>query len=224
MCWNESVSVFTYIMVTSGMIAVFFTRPSSNIKWQSSFVLTFVLVQLLEAVLWFSIHDNDIKLNGLVTRVVLLALWCQPLVNCLGGALTPGTKLRKLLFGAAVLFALLLAYNTVLTLGSSVKFKTVSSSGCHLIWKRNDLPHFMSRYTITSVLYFMGLFVPLALMRPLREGLFLLFVGLCSFSSSYFFYRLDGSFSSMWCIIATVYAIAVIALHVGNISQNIKRA
>jgi hypothetical protein len=201
------------------MIVVFFTRPSSNIKWQASFVLAFVLVQLLEAILWFSIHDNDKNLNGLVTRVMLLALWCQPLVNSLGGALTPGTKFRKLLFGAAVLFALLLAYNIVLILSSDVKFKTISSKGCHLIWKRDDVPQFMSNYKFISVLYFMGLFVPLALMRPLKEGLFLLVVGLCSFSFSFFFYRLDGSFSSMWCIIATVYAVAVVALHIGNISR-----
>jgi hypothetical protein len=223
MCWNEDVSIGTYLGVVGVALAILMTKPRPNIVWQCVFSSTFVFVQLLEAILWVSIRRHDAELNDLITRVVLLVLWTQPLVNSLGGLLTEGTRWKNGLRFAVALFAFILCWNLMVVASQgivssqdSINFISVKSRGCHLIWTRSDIPYFMSSSPVILLFYYGGLLVPLTLMRPVRDAIVFGTSGALGLAFSVVFFKRDGSFSSMWCFLSIFYVATILGLHVCN--------
>lgn len=147
-------SVTSYLGVVAVIIGILATKPQANITWQCWFAMSFITVQLLEAVLWLSISTSDAELNDITTRLVLLALWTQPLVNTLGGALTSGTKGRKLLALSSLFLAFIFCFNIYIAFQGSIDFITVKSRGCHLIWKRSDIGYFMTSSHVVRLFYY----------------------------------------------------------------------
>jgi hypothetical protein len=115
--------------------------------------------------------------------------------------------------GSALQIGMLLFNAVVVAPSTSIVFETVESDKCHLIWRRSDLPteKFMgSNYA--SVVYFAGIIVPLLVMKPARDAVTLTAVGLLIFLTSLIFFYRDGSFSSMWCFSAILYAVTILYL------------
>lgn len=228
MCWNEQVSFITFIIVVIVVIRILQTNPSHTIRWQCYFILAFITIQLLEGMLWISIKTKNKKMNYLVTGMVLIALWCQPLINCYFGArlgsMSPLQK--KILLISALGFGAIVLYMIFRLLRGSETFKTVTSQSCHLKWTAQNKktapypdsmdprnPSFMSDKPLLPILYMIGMFLPLFFMKEKRTKIVLLSIGVLTLGTSFYFNRKDGSMGSMWCLLAAFYALGVVYIH-----------
>ena len=225
MCYNETVSLITWIIVVCISILMY-KRNKANDRWNATFIITFTLIQLLEAVLWISIKHNNVHLNQIITRTVLVALWLQPLVQTYMGYITTGSNF---LFILSIVLALVFTYYTIYAITSSKNFYTSPGQSCHLVWHQskdsmtsanlstcgnnNDTGLFLTKNKYLTILYLIGLFVPLLFMIPKWQGYVLLFVGITSFTYA----KLTSSpqeFSSMWCYVAIIYAVVAYIINI----------
>lgn len=225
MCYNETVSLVTWIIVVCISILIY-RRNKPNDRWNATFILTFTLIQLLEAILWISIKHNNIQINQLITRAVLVALWLQPLVQSYMGYITTGSSFLLVL---SVVLALVFVYYTIYAVTSPKNFYTSPGRSCHLVWhqsynpivneslstcgNREDTGLFLTDNKYLTALYLIGLFIPLLFMVPKWQGYILLFVGITSFAYA----KLRSSpqeFSSMWCYVAIIYAVVAYIINI----------
>jgi hypothetical protein len=213
MCFNKETSFFTWIVAfTIGVVLLI-----KGSFWKGLFLLTFSVIQLLEAIVWLSIENGDNSLNSNTTKIILLALWLQPIVNVLCAirfgmcsAQTPlGESLRcaaKQLF-IYLLGALILTFvYSLYRVFSDEKFKTHIGPTGHLIWTNNN--NLFSSNPVTSnilgTLYIIGLCVPLIFMQHAFGPLLVMGVTVLW---SFFNYWKTKEFSSMWCFSAASLSI-----------------
>lgn len=238
MCWNKEVSIITFITVIVFVI-ILLRRNVGSDRHLAIFSAAFVIIQLLEFFAWLSIEKKDRKLNGLVTRLILICLWIQPLINTfmalkeymnptnqessdseIGSERKPEFFQRILLIVMIGIFVILLLIALANGVDKNQRFETKSGSNCHLVWKRTNKStgtvktsgtRFMADHTIFNIMYLAGLFIPLLFVKPLKKGVVLAFLGLILLVIS----RKMGSrdeFSSWWCWIAGVFVIAALIL------------
>lgn len=222
MCFDSDSSLLAWTLCYS--IATFlFHRNVGFDRWNAGFIICFSTIQLLEAGIWLT-QDQKTKdqhskeLNDLLTRVILLALVCQPLFQTyLGYKYTKSTVLGVLSF---VFLGIILW--TVMRLWKSKKGEFSSSPGPngHLIWsdlrsQDNFLGGNGSVGSLINGLYLLGLFLPLVYMviysPPGRwmRALMLIATGLATAGYS-ILYAAPKEFSSYWCYSAVLYAIVAI--------------
>jgi len=234
MCWNEQVSFLTFIIVVIIVIRILQTNPSNTVRWQCYFVLAFISIQFLEGILWVSIKRRNNRLNAIITALVLIALWCQPLINCYFGAMlgsmTPIQK--KILLILSVFFGVIVIYMIYRVLRGKESFQTETTNACHLRWTSKAVgskssypstlnptkPSFMSDIKLVPILYLIGMGLPLLFMKNKtkenrRNKMLLLAVGIITLMVAIYFNKKDGSMGSMWCILAAFYVLAVLYIH-----------
>jgi hypothetical protein len=74
MCWNEQVSILSFLAMLFIVRLVLQQKPRPNLRWQAFSVLSFSFVQLLESAAWVAIHSNNAWLNGATTRLILVVI------------------------------------------------------------------------------------------------------------------------------------------------------
>jgi heme A synthase len=216
MCWNKEVSMATYITVIV-LVVILYRRNIGADRHLAIFSAAFVTIQLLEFFAWLSIEKKDRKLNDLVTRLILIFLWSQPLVNSYMGLKGASSKTGKFIMLLAVIVFVMLFLGAIVTALRGT-FETRTGPNCHLVWYRKPSPNkpekgnsngFMADYSFLVGFYLVGLFLPLLFIRPFRKGLALSVLGLGLLLIS----RKMGSkeeFSSWWCWIAGVFTLAAL--------------
>ena len=215
MCWNEQVSFLTYIIVIIIIYYIVQQNPSDTIRWQCYFALAFITIQLLEGFLWISIKGRNNQLNALITALVLIALWSQPLINTYYGyKLGDISESNKtILLIAYVIFAVILVYMIFRAVQNWRGFNTETTASCHLKWTRSDSKYsFMSDIPYLPLLYIGGLLLPLLMIQDKKQSWLLFGIGLVTLIVALMFYRKDGSFSSMWCFLAFFYVLGILYL------------
>jgi hypothetical protein len=206
MCFNKETSFFTWIVAfTIGIVLV-----QKGLYWKGLFLLTFSAIQLLEAIAWLSIENGDDKLNSNTTKIILLALWLQPIVNVLCAIRFGqfGVKYKQLfiyLLGALIVTFLYSLYRVF----SGEQFKTHVGPTGHLIWTHPPntnlfAPNFSSLSTVLGTLYIIGLCAPLFFMQ---DQLGPLFVMSGTVLWSFYNYWKTHEFSSMWCFSAATLSV-----------------
>ena len=218
MCWNEQVSFLTYVVVIIIIVIILRQNPSPNVRWQAYFALTFITIQLLEGFLWVSIKNKNDQMNAFFTRLVLIALWAQPLINSYAGARFGQTSDfgKKVLIVSTVIFIGTFIYAVYQAMRSDIDFNTEKTDSCHLQWMRSDTPQFMSNIDALAPLYIAGLFVPLLFILPRRDAIILVTVGLITLIFARRVTKEDESLSSMWCLFAAIYVGAILFIHYLN--------
>ena len=97
MCWNENVSLNTFLF--SGFVLMLiiynnsFTKykiPELNNKWMYLFIASFVFMQLLEFFIWRNI--NNAFYNNLFSIFAVLLLFIQPIASIM---LITNMQIRK---------------------------------------------------------------------------------------------------------------------------------
>jgi hypothetical protein len=208
MCFSKETSFFTWIVAFT--IGVVLLQKGSY--WKGLFLLTFSAIQLLEAIAWLSIENGDDLLNSNTTKIILLALWLQPIVNVLCailfghfGEYIVYKQLFIYLLGALIVTFIYSLYRIF----SGEQFKTHVGPTGHLIWTHTPnntnlfaQDRFLS--TLLGALYIIGLCAPLFFM-PNHFGPLLVMGStvLWSFNN----YWKTKEFSSMWCFSAATLAI-----------------
>lgn len=216
MCWNKEVSIATYITVIV-LVVILYRRNVGADRHLAIFSAIFVTIQLLEFFAWLSIENEDRSLNDLVTRLILIFLWAQPLINSymvFKGTTNLRSKYFMLL--AVVVFGFMFVAAVVTAMRGS-SFMTNKGPLCHLIWNRRDDEDdeylkgakFMGDHSIVEVLYLLGLFIPLLFIKPFKKGLALALLGaiLAIIAKKR---STDDEFSSWWCWIAGVFTLGAL--------------
>lgn len=166
MCWNKEVSLITYIVVTV-LVIILYRRNKGSDRHLAIFSAVFVTIQLLEFFAWLSIErkqqKGSRKLNDVVTRLILLALWAQPLINTFmayrsrsnfsgSSASTAQTSFfakadGSPLFNDSVKYLMLIMFFIFVILmilaikkatDKASSFETSPGNNCHLVWKRKN--------------------------------------------------------------------------------------
>jgi hypothetical protein len=172
MCWNKEVSLNTFIFSSFVLF---------NNIWVILFFISFILMQLIEFMIWKNI-DNKIE-NEFYSKIALLLLFLQPVASLMT------------LKDNVIRFNMILVYLSLASL-SIFKFinkdvKSVVSEYGHLKWnfltKNNDFYIFMCWLVFFLFSFFYNRTYP-----GLIFGLIMLLL-------VYYNYSNDGTVGSMWC-------------------------
>ena len=206
MCFSIESSLSAW--ATANVISVYlYCRNKNYDRWNAGFISTFTTIQLLEGGVWYSLENKKKSLNDLLTRLILIALLLQPLVQTyLGYTHTKSAFLGILSY----IFIGMLVWG-LLRVCKSPKGSFSSSVGPkgHLVWNSTESSNFIGGKNevlskIIPIFYFIGISLPLFFMKN-HKGLPLLIVGIGTAAYS-LLYASGKEFSSMWCFTAVLYA------------------
>jgi hypothetical protein len=241
MCFSTKASVVSWTIALAASLYLF-RRNEPNDRWIASFTITFSLIQIIESGLWATQtsgiqtdckskwcllddqnkmvldgidDDRKRKINSLLTKFILVALWLQPLVHSAAGYMT--TQSKTLLAGTLVFFVtFLIAIIAVLkkSNGPSDEWKSEPGPNGHLIWYRPgasgmDFVKLLDGTPITSMMYMAGLLLPPLFMKPSGKGAVMTTFGITSFFVAKWTSN-PNEFSSNWCYISVIYPLVAI--------------
>lgn len=192
MCWNQHVSINTFVFGIFGLIFIYFNNTYSNYKidffknsYAYLFMLSFIFMQLFEFILWRNL-DNQL-INKIVSTMGFLLLSIQPIASLL---LLNNIHLRnQLLLTYSIPAFIFVVYNFLTT-----NIHTILSPSKHLAWKWTFYKNgFLQWIVIPFYLFF--LFFSF-LYNKYYNSLIILFL---YFIVIYYFGK-DGSSGSIWCL------------------------
>lgn len=232
MCWNKEVSIITFIVVIV-LVIILYKRNIGSDRHLAILSAVFVTIQLMEFFIWLSLENkgSDVarKVNHIATRMILILLWAQPLVNMYMAGTTGIPQQTEIgtvvLWSGLVIFGALFIYSIVLA--SRGRFKTTTGPNCHLVWQRSntgrsykrngDKRHvgldarFVGSNNLITGLYLAGLLIPLMFVRPISKSVTLIGLGLILLFTSRMLSSKSES-SSWWCWIAFIFVLAAVML------------
>jgi len=190
MCWNQHVSLNTFIFSMFVLLLIVYNNkytqyktPELNNIFIYLFFISFISMQLIEFFIWRNI--NDLSLNKLFSILGLLLVVVQPIVSLM------------MLKNETIKYQLLTVYIFFATLFTTYKITnfeiitTISKHG-HLKW---DWFHF-SKYE--NIVY--GLWVLSLIYAPIINKQYtILFYVMILFAISMYSYYKDGTEGSLWC-------------------------
>jgi hypothetical protein len=192
MCWNQYVSINTFMFGIFGLIIIFFNNTYSNYKikffknpYAYLFMLSFIFMQLFEFILWRNL--NNYAINNVVSILGFLLLSIQPIASLF---LLTNIQMRdKLLIMYTIPAAIFVIYNMLMT-----NIHTVISSSGHLAWKWTFYKNGIIQWLVIPF-YLFFLFFSLLYNKYYNSLLILLLY----FIFIYYFGK-DGSSGSVWCL------------------------
>lgn len=187
MCWNEHVSLNTFLFSTFVLLLILYNNTYTQYKlkffnnlWIYLFFILFISMQLIEFFIWRNI-DNKFY-NHVFSTMAAMIIFIQPIVSLM---LLPNISLRnKLLSAYLILFTPYFVYKFITN-----NMKTQISDKGHLKWLFFD---------VNIVLYFVWLFFFLfsfICTTTIYASLF----GIILFIISFYNYYNDKTLGSMWC-------------------------
>lgn len=191
MCWNQYVSINTFVFGIFVLLFVSFNNQFSIYKleffknyYAYFFMLSVISMQFIEFLLWRNINNSS-ALNFVSTLgLILLAL--QPFTSLL---LLNDIKLRNNLLTVYSVPTVLFVIYTIYTANIHTK---ISKSG-HLAWYWTN-----SKMPLLNILalifYLIFLFFPLIYNNYYQSLIFLLIFFIIKY-----YYDKDGSANSLWC-------------------------
>lgn len=190
MCWNQYISLNTFIFSAFVLLLIVYNNKYSPYKLEELnsiysyfFLMSFFTMQLIEFFLWRNLNDKE--LNKLFSILGALLLLFQPVASLM--LLKDITLRTKMLMIYAIPAFFLFIYQL-----TSRDFLTEVSNRGHLKWKWVDLS---GNKQIFFVAWFFFLFFSIfynKLYLTLAYTIALLIISLYSYTK-------DGSFGSLWC-------------------------
>lgn len=194
MCWNESVSLNTFLF--SGFVILLITYNNAFTKYKIEslnniylllFSLSVISIQLVEFFVWRNI--NNAYYNHLFSIVEASIIFIQPILSIM--IITKKTLRNTLLF-----LYLLLAIPYSIYAINTKNIKTIVTEKGHLQW------NFVTNINIWMVWHFF-----FAFSFFYERYLFIVTIGVLFLLISFYNYRKDHSHGSMWCWISNLFAI-----------------
>ena len=190
MCWNQNVSLNTFIFSMFVLLLIAYNNtytqyktPIFNNKFVYFFFISFITMQLIEFFIWRNI-DNK-KINNLLSIVGALLLLIQPIASLLM-LKDDSLKYKLITLYSIIAFPYFIYYNYYNEINTEV-----SRLG-HLKWNwRNKT----GIDTVLYILWFVVLFFPLLVNKNYQALIYVLFLLAITFYS----FLQDGSEGSLWC-------------------------
>jgi hypothetical protein len=203
MCWNQYVSINTFVFGIFVLLLVAFNNKYSSYKidvfknaYAYLFMLSVISMQFLEFLLWRNI--NNPLINQIVSTLGLILLALQPFTSLL---LINDIKLRNKLLGIYSVSSLIFLLYTIY----STKIHTKISKAGHLAWYwTNSKVPLLNM--IALIFYLIFLFFPIMYNKyyTIIAFLFIFFV-------IKYYYDKDGSANSIWCFFVNIIMLYFLA-------------
>ena len=193
MCWNETVSLNTFLFSLFGINFAYFNSVINGYEYL--FYYSFISMQLLEYFAWK--HLNNKKINRLLSQLGLFLIAMQPILLIL----IPNnlnTSIKASLITCYILFFVmfLLFYGV----STNIDFSMVKASNGHLAWNWLNFP---------VVIIFIWVSFLLTVLLLIKK--YILFtIHLIVFIAIYYTYYKTNTWGSLWCWIANMMAIFLI--------------
>lgn len=193
MCWNSSVSLNTFVFSAFVLILIIYNNTYTEYKikelhniWVYLFLSSFIFMQLIEYFIWRNINDK--YYNKLFSTLGSFLIFTQPIFSSM---IISNIQIRNIILGLYLLIAI--PYLIYQILYTNI-YSEVSKTG-HLRWN-----YFVLKPPLIFIWVFFLLF------GLFYEKLWLSFgFGLILFIISYYNYKHENTFGSMWCwIINTI--------------------
>jgi hypothetical protein len=187
MCWNESVSLNTFLF--SGFVLALIIYNNSftkykiqelNNKWIYLFIASFIFIQLIEFFIWKNMNNKFY--NNVFSILALCLLIVQPIASIM---ILTNIHMRNLF----LISYLLLAIPFSIYKFSTKNIYSEKSESGHLRWKFFD---------ISPIVWFIWLFFFLFSFAYEKKWLGIIF-GLITLFIACINYKNDNTFGSMWC-------------------------
>lgn len=191
MCFSFESSVRAYLLAST-FVVLLWLRNKGMDKWKAILLGLFSLVQLLEAGLWKNI--NNIKINSMLTSLLLMVQWIYPFVNTYFGwkqsKFQYSMEVLTYLVGAGLLYT---SYRVITAKEGQIHSDIVSEG--NIDWFDDRSQSFvMGDYDWLSIIWMLGVFAPLLF---IKNGLTYISLLGTLFWYSKFYY--PDSFQSVWC-------------------------
>jgi|LauGreSuBDMM15SN_2_FD.fasta_scaffold10341_3 hypothetical protein len=187
MCWNENVSLNTFLFSSFVLILIIYNNSYTEYKiqelnntWMYIFIASFVFMQLIEFFIWRNINNKFY--NNFFSILGLLLLFIQPIASIM---ILQNIELRNLLLASYLLVATPYSIYEF----STKHIHTLVSKDGHLKW---------ALFQNHSILWVVWLFFFLFsfVYRKYWGGLLFVFITLLISSLNY---KNDKTIGSMWC-------------------------
>ena len=192
MCWNQYVSINTFVFGIFGLLLIAFNNKYSTYKiklfnnpYAYIFVLSFIFMQLIEFFLWRNL--NNITINKIMSTLGVLLLYVQPIASLL---LLNNIQLRnKLLLIYSIPTFIFGIYNLF-----NANIHTILSPSGHLAWKWT---FYNSKFIDFFVKNFYLFFLFFSLIYNKYYQSIIIFLMYMLFI---LYFNKDGSSGSIWCL------------------------
>jgi len=204
MCWNQYVSINTFVFGLFVLLLVAFNNQYSSYKikffknpYAYLFILSLISMQFIEFLLWRNI--NNPLINKIVSTLGVIILALQPFTALL---LINDIKLRNNLLTIYSVPTLLFLIYTIYT----TNIHTEISKSRHLSW------YWINSNTallniLAVIFYLIFLFFPLIYNKYYQMLIFLFIYILIKY-----YYDKDGSSNSLWCFSANIMMLYFLVL------------
>lgn len=195
MCWNENISLNTFIFSTFVLIFIYYNNNYTQYKtkefndWKLYVLFfSFIIMQLVEYFLWKSIREKNTYNNTLFSIIGWIVIRIiQPVILIL----FISDKYLSIKYLTLLFYAILLISTSMYKqFYNPVDFTTVIGKNNHLLWKWLNLQKFEN---ILGYSYFL-FFIPLYMKFPFITLTILSFYVYC-----FIFYFDNMTWGSMWC-------------------------
>lgn len=204
MCFDMQSSLLGWTLAYSISVFLYYRNQNYD-RWNASFIICFSTIQLLEAGLWLDrVSPSNNSVNDLLTRLILITLLTQPLVQNYMGYVN--TKEPILMLTSFVFLGGLVWAGWRICTSKPGQFASSPGPNGHLVWSDTQSPTFLGG--IMGMIYLAGLFIPLFFMKEWK-GVALITIGILTAIYSLMFTS-KGEFASYWCYAAVLYAIAAL--------------
>ena len=185
MCWNETVSLNTFLFSLFGVNFAYFNNVINSYEYLSFY--SFFSIQLLEYFTWK--YLNNKKINRLLSQLGLFLIFMQPILfilipNNLNASIKTSLIAFYLLFWVS--FGMFL----------NVDFSMVKAPNGHLAWNWLNVPPL---YTFIWLLFLL-----VVLLYIKKYILFTIHV--IVFLAIYYTYYKTNTWGSLWCWISNIMA------------------
>jgi hypothetical protein len=217
MCYDLESSLYAWVLATFISLYLFYRNKNYD-RWNAAFIVTFSTIQLLEAGIWWTQSNGEKNpTNQILTKLVLLTLLAQPLVQTYMGSIY--TKSDTLKFLSYIFMGIFLWGLYRVGTAKPGEFYTSENSKGRLTWNdsknsgvNQDIAGILGgNYILLSItvllLYFIGISIPLVFAKDYR-GLPLLITVIMT--ALYSLSLKEGAFGSLWCFYAVIYAVVAI--------------
>lgn len=195
MCKNIGVSLCTFALTATCVAATLLCGASRPLSYLAIFTFTFALMQISDALLWWSIEKNHRTLNAVLSRVLIpLILIAELLVSYYGARYY--LNYRSTTFEIC-LWLYILTFTALWTISCS---ETVTTSDGYLRWCN------MKLHVLLSALFLIFLLGPIVLAYPRT---WLKYVVTVTLIATFLINVGHEAFGTRWCWSSNIIAIAL---------------
>ena len=192
MCWNQDITINTFIFACLALLFIFLTNTFTKYKTKTFdnplvylFLLEVAAMQLIEFFLWRNLKNKS--LNKLFSQIASVVVFIQPLTLMF---MIPNAMMKYSIVFSYLIFVI--AYYVYRGIYNPIIFHTSIGANGHLSWDWMNYKGYENIFLFIYLLFFVTslLFI--------KNTLLCLFV-LISLIISFFLYYKYNTFSSMWC-------------------------